>query len=119
MLDLNKMISSDSTLELVDAFDINDRGEIAALGVPPDVVPDPESSGAHTVLLIPCDRNDAPECGDYSDLITDTTQNNPALPTTTVKRSAQSRLTSRDRIAGWREQLARRYRTSTLRTPKN
>ena len=41
MVDLNTLIPPNSGLTLVQAFSINDRGEIAGIGVPPGVaVPD-------------------------------------------------------------------------------
>jgi probable HAF family extracellular repeat protein len=58
-LDLNTVIPSDSALQLVYALSINDRGEIAGLGVPPGVsVQDVETLG-HAFLLIPVDGDDA------------------------------------------------------------
>ena len=58
-IDLNTVIRPNSALQLVYALSINDRGEIAGLGVPPGVsVQDVESLG-HAFLLIPADREDA------------------------------------------------------------
>jgi hypothetical protein len=56
-IDLNTVIRPNSSLQLVYALSINDRGEIAGLGVPPGVsVNDVESLG-HAFLLIPVDRD--------------------------------------------------------------
>lgn len=56
-IDLNTVIRANSNLQLVYALSINDRGEIAGLGVPPGVaVQDVESLG-HAFLLIPADRD--------------------------------------------------------------
>ena len=50
MVDLNALIPSNSGIQLVEAVQINDRGEIAAQG--------PDANGNnHAVLLIPCDEN--------------------------------------------------------------
>jgi probable HAF family extracellular repeat protein len=50
MVDVNSLIIPASHLEVVDAFDINDRGEIAGAGLLPN-------GDVHAVLLIPCDEN--------------------------------------------------------------
>ena len=56
-IDLNTVIRPNSALQLVYALSINDRGEIAGLGVPPGVSAlDVESLG-HAFLLIPVDRD--------------------------------------------------------------
>ena len=118
MLDLNNLIPPKSTLELVDAFDINDRGEIAALAVPPGVIPDPESSGAHAVLLIPCDEKDALKWVGKAELATGMTQSNPVPVVTNATKSTQYSPSPRERVAAWRAQLTRRYRLPALGTPK-
>ncbi len=60
LFDLNTLIPSDSTLSLQSANAINDRGEIAGIGV--------DSSGnEHAFLLLPCDENHPGVAGcDYS-----------------------------------------------------
>lgn len=50
MVDLNTLVVPLSDIAVVDATDINDRGEIAGVGVLP-------SGDGHAVLLIPCDEN--------------------------------------------------------------
>jgi probable HAF family extracellular repeat protein len=56
-IDLNTVIRPNSALQLVRALSINDRGEIAGIGVPPGVSAlDVESLG-HAFLLIPVDRD--------------------------------------------------------------
>jgi len=57
MVDLNALISSGSSLQLADAEDINDRGEIAGIGVPPGVPVANYITEGHGFLLIPCDEN--------------------------------------------------------------
>jgi len=52
MVDLNALISPQSSLYLVQPETINDRGEIAGVGVD-------ASGNQHTFLLIPCDNDDA------------------------------------------------------------
>jgi probable HAF family extracellular repeat protein len=60
MVDLNTLVVPVSDVQLSTAFDINDRGEIAAPGLLPN-------GDTHAVLLIPCDENhpDVEGC-DYS-----------------------------------------------------
>jgi probable HAF family extracellular repeat protein len=55
ILDLNTLISSGASLHLQWALDINDRGEIAGIGLDVD-------NNSHAFLLIPCDTNDPPDC---------------------------------------------------------
>ena len=57
MVDLKVLISSGSSLQLADAEDINDRGEIAGIGVPPGVPIANYITEGHGFLLIPCDEN--------------------------------------------------------------
>jgi probable HAF family extracellular repeat protein len=55
MVDLNDLIPANSSLQLVVAFNINDRGEITGLGAPPGVVPfGSDVPGLRPFLLIPC-----------------------------------------------------------------
>ena len=53
MIDLNKLIPPNSSLELAEADNINDLGEIVGRGLP-DGCDDLDSCG-HVFLLIPCD----------------------------------------------------------------
>jgi probable HAF family extracellular repeat protein len=57
IIDLNTQIPKNSPLQLAFADDINDRGEIAGMGVPPGVDPSNVSTQGHAFLLIPCDEN--------------------------------------------------------------
>jgi probable HAF family extracellular repeat protein len=53
MIDLNAFVPEGSTLQqLTDAFNINDRGEILGVGLPPGIPPG--EVGGHVFLLIPC-----------------------------------------------------------------
>jgi probable HAF family extracellular repeat protein len=53
IVDLNQQIPAPSSLHLVVAIAINDRGEIAGIGVPPGVAPANYDSLGHAFLLIP------------------------------------------------------------------
>jgi len=53
MIDLNSQVPGDSTLKLVYALSINDRGEIFGLGTPPGVSVEDRFARGHAFLLIP------------------------------------------------------------------
>ena len=54
MMDLNTLISSGASLKLTHAVAINDRGEIAGFGVPPDCAVQDVGQCGHAYMLIPC-----------------------------------------------------------------
>jgi probable HAF family extracellular repeat protein len=60
IIDLNVAIPADSTLQLVETDNINDRGEIVGRGLPPGCA-DPNLCG-HVFLLISCDAAGAQSC---------------------------------------------------------
>src|SRR5262249_21286228 len=67
MIDLNTLIPPRSSLQLVLAMDINDRGEIDGEGVPLGVPPANWVTEGHEFLLIPCDeKHPGIEGCDYS-----------------------------------------------------
>jgi probable HAF family extracellular repeat protein len=51
---LNTLIPPGASLDLTHAVAINDRGEIAGFGVPPDCAPQDVGQCGHAYLLIPC-----------------------------------------------------------------
>jgi probable HAF family extracellular repeat protein len=108
MIDLNTLIPANSTLQLVDANNINDGGVILGLGSPPGVVPDPESIGNHLVLLIPCGESDE-GCEDNARGATAPTLSNQAPVVSSPTTSLQRRPTPRENVAAWRARLAQRY----------
>jgi probable HAF family extracellular repeat protein len=61
MIDLNTVIPPGSDLQLTNAFNINDRGEILAKSVPEGVTPIDDEDLGHVVLLVPCEE-DRGEC---------------------------------------------------------
>ena len=84
IVDLNTLVPPGSSLQLVDASNINNRGEIAGTGVPPGVPPANVFTEGHGFLLIPCDEKHAGIEGcDYSlvdaPAIQSSTSANPAL----------------------------------------
>jgi probable HAF family extracellular repeat protein len=72
MVDLNTLVPPGSALRLTLPLTINDRGEIAGVGVLPN-------GDAHAFLLIPCQEGDG-GCGDAAEGTT-TTQSNPGSVT--------------------------------------
>lgn len=53
-LDLNTLIPTGSGLQLTNAFNINDRGEILAKAAPLGFTPNDDADLRHIVLLVPC-----------------------------------------------------------------
>lgn len=110
MVDLNTVSPRNSSLQLIYATAINDRGEIDGTGVPPGVsTATGQDTLQHAFLLIPCarDHSDAEGCGDDTET-TAATQNRPAPITnnsaTGIQVSSAREIMSRihERLAGHR-----------------
>jgi probable HAF family extracellular repeat protein len=116
MIDLNTLIPANSTLELQEAIDINERGEIAGLGVPSgcDFL---ETCGL-AFLLIPCGEG-TQRCGDNAQGSTAATPNSPVPITNSMTRVNQGRPTRNEAVAAWRARLAQRYRIPSIRAPRD
>jgi hypothetical protein len=102
MVDLNTLIPAGSNFQIIDAYNINDRGEILVQALPSGEQPMEGVQLGHLVLLVPCDGD---SCNDGSDASALAAANAAALMTTAngsglVPRSA----------AEFRPQLAKRYR---------
>jgi probable HAF family extracellular repeat protein len=107
MIDLNTLIPANSSLLLVTAFNINDRGEIVGWGAPPGV--QDLGFGGRLFVLIPCDKNHADnECEDEGTAVArgETSQRPNVVLPENVRRMLRQRLGSRYHIRG-------------LETPKN
>jgi probable HAF family extracellular repeat protein len=79
MIDLNVYLPPNSDLQqLTDAYNINDRGEIDGLGVPPGC--GDEFVCGHAFVLIPCDLDHSDEagCEEQGDDTTAAMQSSPA-----------------------------------------
>ena len=92
IVDLNTLIPQNSSLDLLAGLNINDRGEILGVGVPPGAPPNTDLFG-HLFLLIPCDRDhlDAEGC-DYSLVDETATATDSAKPATQMGITATSAL---------------------------
>ena len=102
MIDLNIFLPPGSDLQLLtDAYNINDRGEIVGLGVPPGC--GDEFACGHAFVLIPCDENHPNVDGcDYGP-VDATAQPQSAAPRyvpSVTQRPPQTRRTNRYPIPG-------------------
>ena len=114
MRDLNMLIRPGSGLQLTEAFNINDRGEILAKSFPIGTTPDDEADLGHLVLLIPCDKDEHEgECSDHerSDDAMTPPIYAPATARAAVAPHSPHSLTAEDGDAGWRGRLTRRFGT--------
>ena len=121
MLDLNTLIPSDSGLQLTNAFNINNRGEILAKSFPIGTTPNDDADLGHLVLLIPCGKDDHEgECSDYErsdDAAPDGATSTASAPQRTrvpVALHTQRSLTEEDEGTEWRNTLARRLRAQSI-----
>jgi probable HAF family extracellular repeat protein len=105
MIDLNTLIPPNSSLELYDAENINDRGEIAGRGLPPGC--DDKDVCGHAFLLIPCDSDAS--CENKADVTSAAIQQPAALINKPSTRSTQTKLTPMQVLNAWRTQVAQRY----------
>jgi probable HAF family extracellular repeat protein len=114
MRDLNKLIAPGSGLQLTNAFNINDRGEILAKSFPIGTKPNDDADLGHLVLLIPCrDEDHDGDCSDHKgwdDAVTPSVSA-PATARAAAAPHSQHSLTAEDGDAGWRGRLARRFGT--------
>ena len=102
IIDLNAAIPPNSSLQLRETFNINDRGEIVGEGFP--VGCNDVNVCGHSFLLIPCDPAGDEDCSPET-----ATPGDAALSTNKRTTSTQRRLTSMQMLAAWRARLAQRY----------
>jgi probable HAF family extracellular repeat protein len=114
MLDLNSLIPPDSGLQLTNAFNINDRGEILAKSAPIGFTPNDDADLGHLVLLIPCDSDDE-GCEDNAEATTSAAPRSSARITNSL--ATTTPLTPRQNAAALRARWARQYHVPGA--PKN
>ena len=99
IFDLNTLVPENSSLQLIEAFNINDRGEILGRGAPPGV--ESLDFGGHTFLLVPCGTGDA-DCNGITHRGTLTNKGDLAA-------SSLSSQKGREIVAAWHARWAQRY----------
>ena len=99
MLDLNAIIPPGSGLQLTNAIDINDRGEILAKSVPLGVTPIDDEDLGHLVLLVPCGEGR----GDCVNVLAPAAVVFPSIRTLVGQQP-----TARDAMREWRERFTAR-----------
>lgn len=117
MLDLNKLVAPGSGLQLTNAIDINDRGEILAKSFPLGTTPNDDKDLGHLVLLVPCDNDHEKGCRSSdvdSDLFGQVQNHTRAAAVAT-----QHPRTPRETAAAWRARLSRQYHFAGIRMPRN
>jgi probable HAF family extracellular repeat protein len=100
--DLNAVIPENSSLQLVEARYVNNRGEIAGRGLPLGC--DDLDACGHDFLLIPCAGGQGCEGSDGSSFRT----NSPAITRNTATKSQRRHMT-KEFVAQLRARLAQRY----------
>ena len=99
ILDLNALIPPGSGVQLTNAIDINDRGEILAKSDPVGVTPIDDEDLGHLVLLVPCDEGQ----GDCVSVPAPAAIVFPSIPTLVGQQP-----TARDAMREWRERFTAR-----------
>jgi probable HAF family extracellular repeat protein len=105
ILDLNAAVAGTRSLQLVAVDNINDRGEIAGRGLPPDC--NDLLACGHAYLLIPCDKITTCETE------TGATAKIGNAPVTRKSNIPNPR-TPMERLAVWRSQFSQRYQIPGL-----
>jgi len=100
MIDLNTVIPPGSGLQLTNAFNINDRGEILAKSIPAGVTPIDDEDLGHVVLLVPCEE----DRGDCVNILASDSGREPAVSALARTHVRQPR-TMWDAMRTWRERL--------------
>ena len=98
MIDLNTVIPSGSGLQLTNALNINDRGEILAKSIPAGVTPIDDEDLGHVVLLVPCEENR----GDCVNILASASGAEPAV-SAPARTHVRQRRTIRDAMRAWHE----------------
>jgi probable HAF family extracellular repeat protein len=100
MIDLNTVIPPGSGLQLTNALNINDRGEILAKSIPAGVTPIDDEDFGHVVLLVPCEE-DREDC---VNILASASGAEPAA-TAPARTHVRQPRTMWDAMRTWRERL--------------
>jgi probable HAF family extracellular repeat protein len=104
MMDLNALIPPGSGLQLTNAFNINDRGEILAKSVPLGINPIDDEDLGHVVLLVPCEEgrecenvlSGTPSFAPNFSIVRDS--DSPLHPQSAIRRISQSMMHQRQAL---------------------
>jgi probable HAF family extracellular repeat protein len=107
MIDLNSVIPPGSGLQLTNAFNINDRGEILAKSVPEGVTPVDDEDLGHVVLLVPCNE----DRGDCVNVLAASSGPSQALSVFAQTHVGRQR-TMREAMRSWRERFTPQHQTA-------
>jgi probable HAF family extracellular repeat protein len=107
MIDLNSVIPPGSGLQLTNAFNINDRGEILAKSVPEGVTPVDDEDLGHVVLLVPCNE----DRGDCVNVLAASSEASQALSVFAQTHVGRQR-TMREAMRSWRERFTPQHQTA-------
>jgi probable HAF family extracellular repeat protein len=104
MRDLNKLIAQGSGLQITNAFNINDRGEILAKSFPLGTTPNDDADLGHLVLLIPCERDDRDGwCSGHDRRDADDAISTPVVPHADADVPSAPGAQSKGLLAVWRQ----------------
>jgi probable HAF family extracellular repeat protein len=95
MVDLNTLLPPNSVV-LYEADNINERGEIVAVGLP-DGCDNPDVCG-QLVLLVPCNANDPSGCESADVSTSAATKSNVAIPANLPRSSTQNSVTGKEML---------------------
>ena len=107
MIDLNSVIPPCSGLQLTNAFNINDRGEILAKSVPEGVTPVDDEDLGHVVLLVPCNE----DRGDCVNVLAASSEASQAISVFAQTHVGRQR-TMREAMRSWRERFNPQHQTT-------
>ena len=105
MVDLNSLVKTRSGFQMLIAYNINDRGEIAGTGTPAGC--DSVDTCGHLFLLIPCDDNHRGECED-NDMVGPVSPDAASVLTGTPKSSQDREEASPNIQEQWMERFGHR-----------
>jgi probable HAF family extracellular repeat protein len=98
MIDLNTVIPPGSGLQLTNALNINDRGEILAKSVPMGIPPVEDEDFGHVVLLVPCGE----DRGDCVNILASSSRAERPV-SAPARADGRQRRTLRDAMRAWHE----------------